>query len=62
MRLNPDEIETIKEMRAEEVTLNVNGNDQVSNVYLDYLKERSIDPQDVISVKHWQSASSLGFL
>jgi len=57
MRLTPDEIDIIKEMRAQEIAFNANGNDQVSNVYLDYLKERSIDPQDVISVKHWQSAS-----
>ena len=57
MRLKPQEIDTIREMRAQDMALNISENNQISNVYLDYLKERAIDPEDVVSVKHWQSAS-----
>lgn len=57
MRLKPDEVDLILEMRAKEIALNINENNQMSNVYLDYLKERSIDPEDVVSVKHWQSGN-----
>ena len=55
MRLNPHEIEIIKEMRAKEIALNLNENNQMNSVYLEYLKERGINPDDVISVKHWQA-------
>jgi len=56
MRLKQDEIDVIKEMRAIDLS-NVNDNDQISSVYLDYLKERGVDPEEVVSCKHWQSAS-----
>tara|TARA_R100001244_G_scaffold11860_3_gene14052 strand:+ start:4452 stop:5534 length:1083 start_codon:yes stop_codon:yes gene_type:complete len=51
-RLSEDELELLLEHRA-------NGIDNINeNSVLDlYLKDRGIDKKDVISVKHWQSAS-----
>lgn len=57
MRLSADEVNLINQSRAKTLPLNSNENDQVSSVYLDYLKERGIEPEEVISCKHWQSAS-----
>ena len=57
MRLTPQEMDIVLERRAEEVALNTNDNDQLSSVYLDYLKERGIQPEEVVSCKHWQSAN-----
>ena len=52
MRLSPEEIDLINEHRGSTVT-NIN-----SNTALDlHLAERGIDKSDVVSVKHWQSAS-----
>ena len=52
LRLSEEEVELIYENRAESTT-NTNG-----NTALDInLAERGIDKKDVVSVKHWQSAS-----
>ena len=52
MRLSSEEIDLINEHRGSDVT-NING-----NTALDFhLAERGIDKEDVVSVKHWQSAS-----
>ena len=52
LRLSEEEVEMIYENRAESTT-NTNG-----NTALDInLAERGIDKKDVVSVKHWQSAS-----
>ena len=52
LRLTPEEVELIYENRAESTT-NINGNTAL-NIHL---KERGIAKKDVVSVKHWQSAS-----
>ena len=52
LRLTPEEVELIYENRAESTT-NINGNTAL-NIHL---KERGISKKDVVSVKHWQSAS-----
>jgi hypothetical protein len=57
MRLSPGEVDLVLEGRAKHIPLNTNENDQLSTVYLDYLHERGIQPEDVVSCKHWQSAS-----
>ena len=52
IRLSEEEVEMVYENRAENTT-NING-----NTALDVnLLERGIDKKDVVSVKHWQSAS-----
>lgn len=52
IRLSKEEVEMVYESRAESTT-NTNG-----NTALDInLAERGIDKKDVVSVKHWQSAS-----
>ena len=51
LRLSPEEVEMIYESRATETNVN-------NNTVLDiHLAERGIDKKDVVSVKHWQSAS-----
>jgi hypothetical protein len=52
MRLSPEEIDLINEHRGVSVT-NINGNSALDI----HLSERGIDKTDVMSVKHWQSAS-----
>ena len=52
IRLSEEEVEMIYESRAES-TSNFNGNTALDL----HLKERGIDKKDVVSVKHWQSAS-----
>lgn len=52
MRLTPEEVDLINEHRGKDVT-NINGNTALDI----HLAERGIDPEDVVSVKHWQSAS-----
>jgi hypothetical protein len=52
MRLSPEEIDLINEHRGVSVT-NINGNSALDI----HLAERGIDKTDVMSVKHWQSAS-----
>ena len=50
MRLQPDEVDLIKEYRAKSID-NIN-----DNTALDlHLKERGINKKDVVSVKHWQN-------
>ncbi len=56
MRLTQEEINLVLEARAKSFS-NTNENDQLSSVYLDYLAERGIEPEEVVSCKHWQSAS-----
>jgi len=50
-RLTPEEYEVIREMRGEAVT-NINNNSALDQ----HLSDRGIDKNDVVSVKHWQSA------
>ena len=52
LRLSKAEEELIYQHRATHVE-NVNDNTALTT----HLKERGIDPDDVVSVKHWQSAS-----
>ena len=52
LRLSEDEVEMVYESRAENTT-NFNGNTALDM----HLNERGIDKKDVVSVKHWQSAS-----
>jgi len=52
IRLSEDEVEMILEGRADN-TININGNTAL-DIHLD---ERGIKKKDVVSVKHWQSAS-----
>ena len=52
IRLSEDEVEMILESRADN-TININGNTAL-DIHLD---ERGIKKKDVVSVKHWQSAS-----
>tara|TARA_B100000963_G_scaffold75320_1_gene63475 strand:- start:36852 stop:37958 length:1107 start_codon:yes stop_codon:yes gene_type:complete len=52
LRLSKAEEELIYQHRATHVE-NVNDNTALTT----HLKERGIDPEDVVSVKHWQSAS-----
>ena len=52
IRLRPEEYEVIMEMRGETVT-NINNNSALDQ----HLYDRGIDKEDVVSVKHWQSAS-----
>ncbi len=52
IRLRPEEYEVIMEMRGETVT-NINNNSALDQ----HLYDRGIDKADVVSVKHWQSAS-----
>ena len=51
IRLSEEEVEMIYESRATETNVN---NNTVLDMHLD---ERGIDKKDVVSVKHWQSAS-----
>ena len=51
LRLSEEEVEMIYESRATETNVN---NNTVLDMHLD---ERGIDKKDVVSVKHWQSAS-----
>ena len=51
LRLSPEEVEMIYESRATETNVN---NNSVLDIHL---AERGIDKKDVVSVKHWQSAS-----
>jgi len=51
-RLTAEEYEVIREMRGETVT-NINNNSALDQ----HLSDRGIDKDDVVSVKHWQSAS-----
>ena len=52
IRLSPEEVEMVYEGRAASTT-NLNGNTALDI----HLSERGIDKNDVVSVKHWQSAS-----
>ena len=52
LRLSEEEVEMIYENRAENTT-NINGNTALDI----HLNQRGIDKNDVVSVKHWQSAS-----
>jgi len=52
LRLTPDEENLIYQNRAK-VVENINDNSALD----DHLKDRGIDKKDVVSVKHWQSAS-----
>ena len=52
LRLSIEEVDMIRELRAQNLE-NVNDNSALT----DHLNERGIDKNDVISVKHWQSAS-----
>ena len=52
LRLSKDEVEMVYENRAESTT-NINGNTALDI----HLSERGIKKDDVVSVKHWQSAS-----
>mgnify|MGYP003645729970 FL=1 len=52
LRLSEDEVEMVYENRAESTT-NINGNTALDI----HLAERGIPQKDVVSVKHWQSAS-----
>ena len=52
LRLSEDEVEMVYENRAESTT-NFNGNTALDI----HLSERGISKKDVVSVKHWQSAS-----
>ena len=52
LRLTPDEENLIYQNRARFVE-NINDNSALD----DHLKDRGIDKKDVVSVKHWQSAS-----
>tara|TARA_R110002012_G_scaffold164895_1_gene327248 strand:+ start:328 stop:1422 length:1095 start_codon:yes stop_codon:yes gene_type:complete len=52
IRLSEEEVEMIYESRAEN-TSNINGNTAL-DIHLD---ERGIKKKDVVSIKHWQSAS-----
>ena len=52
MRLSSEEIDLINEHRGSDVT-NINGNTALDL----HLADRGIDKEDVVSVKHWQSAS-----
>ncbi len=52
IRLTPEEFDLINEKRASNLE-NVNDNTSLDI----HLKERGIDKKDVVSVKHWQSAS-----
>ena len=54
LRLSPQEEELILEYRSNSFT-NVNENE--NSELLKHLNERGIDPDSVVSVKHWQSAS-----
>lgn len=51
LRLSPEEVEMVYEGRAS--TTNINGNTALDS----HLAERGILKKDVVSVKHWQSAS-----
>ena len=52
LRLSAEEVEMVYENRAED-TINFNGNTALDI----HLSDRGINKKDVISVKHWQSAS-----
>jgi hypothetical protein len=52
LRLSMSEVDMIRELRAGQID-NINDNSALST----HLDERGIDQDDVISVKHWQSAS-----
>ena len=52
LRLSKEEVEMVYENRAESTT-NINGNTALDI----HLSERGIKKDDVVSVKHWQSAS-----
>ena len=52
IRLSEEEVEMVYENRAENTT-NFNGNTALDI----HLNQRGIDKKDVVSVKHWQSAS-----
>jgi hypothetical protein len=52
LRLSIEEVDMIRELRANQID-NINDNSALST----HLDERGINQDDVISVKHWQSAS-----
>ena len=52
LRLSIEEVDMIRELRAKKID-NLNENSALT----DHLNERGIDKNDVISVKHWQSAN-----
>mgnify|MGYP003624775500 CR=1 FL=1 len=52
IRLSEEEVEIVYESRAENTT-NLNGNTALDI----HLNERGIDKKDIVSIKHWQSAS-----
>ena len=52
LRLSEEEVEMVYENRAESTT-NINGNTALDI----HLSERGIKKDDVVSVKHWQSAN-----
>ena len=52
IRLTEEEVEMIYESRAESTT-NINGNTALDI----HIEERGINKKDIVSVKHWQSAS-----
>ena len=52
IRLSEEEVEMVLESRADN-TININGNTALDI----HLEERGIQKKDVVSVKHWQSAS-----
>ena len=52
LRLSAEEVELINEFRGNNLE-NINGNTALDL----HLKERGIDKNDVVSVKHWQSMS-----
>ena len=50
LRLSPEEVELINESRGKDLQ-NINGNTAL-NIHL---KDRGIDKNDIVSVKHWQN-------
>jgi len=52
IRLTEEEVEMIYESRAENTT-NINGNTALDI----HIEERGINKKDIVSIKHWQSAS-----
>ena len=52
LRLSPQEVELINESRGKDLQ-NINGNTALDI----HLKDRGIDKNDIVSVKHWQNMS-----
>ena len=50
LRLSPEEVELINESRGKDLS-NINGNTALDI----HLKDRGIDKNDIVSVKHWQN-------